>query len=232
VGFEPAAIWLQGRGHRHESAGSLRFRHPVVTACARRGPAVPGSLRTQRGPAGSGRVPSGRGPFGAPVLRDQGPKRPGTARPITTSGKRPPAPRSVRAGPLPRERANRAGHDRRGVVRGCPQGTGYNCRQWHASSTASETTAVHTGSVRHHVGGKVRPSSVTRYRAGEPRRGAGGVPGPHPNECHASPGQLVVTPARTARLGYYYLAAAAGDAPRRAPRHPAGSHHLFTSKSS
>jgi hypothetical protein len=70
-------------------------------------------------------------------------------------------------------------------------------------STASETTAVQTGSIRHHLGGKVRPPSVTRCRAG----------------------QLVVTPARTARLGYY-LAAAAGDAPRGAPRDPARSHHL------
>jgi hypothetical protein len=92
-------------------------------------------------------------------------------------------------------------------------------------STASEITAVQTGSIRHHLGGKVRPPSVTRCRAGEPRRGRGRRTWTTPKRMHASPGQLVVTPARTARLGYY-LAAAAGDAPRGAPRDPARSHHL------
>jgi hypothetical protein len=93
-------------------------------------------------------------------------------------------------------------------------------------STASETTAVQTGSIRHHLGGKVKPPLVTRCRAGEPRRGRGRRTWTTPKRMHASPGHLVVTPARTARLGYYYLAAAAGDTPRRAPRDPAGSHHL------
>ena len=45
-----------------------------------------------------------------------------------------------------------------------------------------------------------------------------------PREDLTSPAQLVATPARTACPGYFL--AAAGDASRRAPRDPTGSHHL------
>jgi hypothetical protein len=44
---------------------------------------------------------------------------------------------------LPAMAGNRAGRGRRGVVRGCPLGTGRDRCEWHASGTAGEMTRAH-----------------------------------------------------------------------------------------
>jgi hypothetical protein len=58
-GSNPPSDSSSGPGRRYEGAVTWRFSVPVVTARARRGPGVPGVMRTQRGPLVS--VPFGRG---------------------------------------------------------------------------------------------------------------------------------------------------------------------------
>jgi hypothetical protein len=79
-GSSPPSPCCACRGPGREGALSCGSPQPVVTAPARRRPAVPDAARTQHGPGQPGArlapVPSGRG-----RLRRSGPPRPGTDRP-------------------------------------------------------------------------------------------------------------------------------------------------------
>jgi hypothetical protein len=49
-----------------------------------------------------------------------------------------------RAGLSPGQTTNGTDHGHRGIVRGCPLGTGHDCCEWHGSGTADEDELAQT----------------------------------------------------------------------------------------
>jgi hypothetical protein len=92
---------------------------------------------------------------------------------ITDSSKRFPAPKPDRAGSSPAKEGSRAGGGRRGVVRGCPLGTGQDCCDWHVGGTAGENDDAHAWRRRLSARpeGETQPRVMTALLAS--REGAG-----------------------------------------------------------
>jgi len=128
-----------------------------------------------------------------------------TARPMTAWAKRPLAPKEARAGSLPGEAVNGAAHGRRGVVPGCPLGTGPDRCEWHAGGTAGEDDASRRwrrwlqprgrtprrpAAVQPAAGRSRRPSAVSERRLGA-SRSCGTFVRPTPRSSATPPGSSV-----------------------------------------
>jgi hypothetical protein len=133
------------RGQEAVGAASCAFDECLVTAPAHRCPRFARRLRTKYGPMRFSGLDRSRLP---PALRSFATRSRIGRRPRKADQSWSPdhlLAKLDRPGSSPWETVICAGHSGRGIVRGCPLGTGQDRCEWHASGTAGEIDPVQHG---------------------------------------------------------------------------------------